>query len=142
MKKIKKIAIIKNITFLVIFLKGRWRTIKIEYKNKKLKKICEDFKQAKKILPLKVAEELHSLINLFNSSETLDDINILKIYNLHSLKGKIESEYSLYLGKTSGFRLIILPLDDNQNKWNTKDINIIYKETRIILILEVSNHYE
>ena len=85
---------------------------------------------------------MHALINLLENAETLNDINAMQIYNLHHLLGKRKGEYALDLGRRLGYRLIITPLDDNGNKWKEKDINVMYKSTKIVLILEVSNHYE
>ncbi|MDE5780349.1 MAG: type II toxin-antitoxin system RelE/ParE family toxin [Lachnospiraceae bacterium] len=116
--------------------------IEIQYKSSKLKNICHDFSKAKKEFGTIVAEKLHALINLLENAETLNDINAMQIYNLHHLLGKRKGEYALDLGRRLGYRLIITPLDDNGNKWKEKDINVMYKSTKIVLILEVSNHYE
>lgn len=89
-----------------------------------------------------MAEKLHALINLLESAENLDDVNAMKVYNLHPLQGKREGQFALDLGRKLGFRLIIIPLDDNENTWDKVDINTIYKSTRITLVWEVSNHYE
>lgn len=50
--------------------------------------------------------------------------------------------FALDLGRRLGYRLIIIPLDEDENTWNESDINIIYKSTKVTLIWEVSNHYE
>lgn len=117
--------------------------IKIKYHTKKVETLCTDYKKAKKELPSNVAEKLFSLINLLESAETLSDIHNMNIYHLHVLKGDREGEYALDIaGRKSGYRLIIIPLDDKGNKWETKDTSIIYQSTEIIIIWEVSKHYD
>lgn len=66
----------------------------------------------------------------------------MQIYNLHPLYGNRKGQFSLDLGRRLGFRLTIIPLDENMDEWKETDINKIYKATKIILIWEVSNHYE
>ena len=89
-----------------------------------------------------VAEKLHSLINVLESVDSLDDIQKMHIYNIHPLQGDREGQYALDLGRRLGFRLIIIPLNQDGGEWKEKDINAIYKATKIVLAWEVSNHYE
>ena len=116
--------------------------IEIRYSGKKAEKTCRDFKQAKKEMDLKVAEKLHAAINLLESIPTLNDINQMRTYNLHPLQGKRQGQYAMDLGRRSGYRLIIIPLDEDGNEWNKDELDAIYKSTKIILVWEVSNHYE
>ena len=125
------------------FLKRRKRDIEIQYKDKKVEKLCTDFKKAKKELPVNVAEKLHALINLIESADNLRDIDELQIYHLHPLQGKREGQYALDVaGRRAGYRLVIIPLDANRNEWKEKDVNVVYKATEVIIAWEVSNHYE
>ena len=129
------------------YRKGKIKTeggsfIEIQYHNSKTKKLCQDYKKAKKELNVEVAEKLHSLINMLESVENLYDIHQMRSYNLHPLCGDREGQYALDLGRRLGYRLVIKPLDENGKVWNEKDINIIYKATKIIIAWEVTNHYE
>ena len=82
-------------------------------------------KKAKKELPAIIAEKLHALINLIESSENLQDIAAMQIYHLHPLQGKREGQYALDIaGRKSGYRLVIIPLDDKGKQWEERDINI------------------
>lgn len=74
--------------------------------------------------------------------DNLYDIHKMRIYNLHPLQGDREGQYAFDLGRRLGFRLTIIPLDEQGKEWKEKDINTIYKATKIILAWEVSNHYE
>ena len=126
------------------FLKeGRVHDIEIQYKDKKVEKLCTDLKKAKKDLPANVAEKLHALINLIESADNLKDIDELQIYHLHPLQGKREGQYALDVaGRRAGYRLVIIPLDADGNEWKEKDVNVVYKATEVIIAWEVSNHYE
>ena len=44
--------------------------------------------------------------------------------------------------KSTGCRLIIIPLDDEEKEWRISDWKSVYKATRIVIVWEVSNHYE
>lgn len=100
-------------------------------------------KKAKKDLPANVAEKLHALINLIESSANLQDIAEMQIYHLHPLQGKREGQYALDIaGRRAGYRLTIIPVDADGNECKEKDVNIVYKSMEIIIAWEVSNHYE
>ena len=45
-------------------------------------------------------------------------------------------------GRRAGYRLVIVPLDEEGNEWAEWDINIVYRATRVIIAWEVTNHYE
>jgi len=70
------------------------------------------------------------------------DIRNFNTFRLHSLKGTREGQYAIDLGKKIGYRLIIIPLDECDEPWETKDEKIIFQSTRSIVMLEVTNHYE
>lgn len=123
------------------FYKG-WNIIKIKYKNKTLQRQCTNYCLAKKDFGVQVAEKLFSLIEFIDSASNLNDVAVIPTYHLHPLHGKRNGEFSLDLGRRLGGRLIVIPLNDEGNKWDTNDISIIYKSTSVILVLEVSNHYE
>lgn len=59
------------------------------------------------------------------------------------LKGERNGQFAVDIGgRTSGYRLILVPLKNEDEYWDENDINVIYQSTKILLILEVSNHYE
>lgn len=127
---------------MVIKIFRRKTKIDIHYRDKTVKKVCTDIKKAQKIYNKIVAEKLHSLINLLENAETLHDINAMQIYNLHPLHGDRKGQYALDIGRRLGYRLIIIPLDENGNEFERKDVNIIYKATKVVLAWEVTKHYE
>jgi len=73
------------------------------------------------------------------NAKTLEDINNLRIYHLHSLQGKRKGQYALDLGRKLGFRLIIIPVDDNNKPISVSNEVLCAKA---VLVLEVTNHYE
>ena len=75
----------KNYRFGNFYLWKENVNIEIHYRDKTVKKLCTDLKKAKKDLPAIIAEKLHALINLIESSENLQDIAAMKIYHLHPL---------------------------------------------------------
>lgn len=67
----------------------------------------------------------------------------MQIYYLHPLQGRLDGQYALDIaGRRAGYRLVIIPLDFEGNRWKEKDINVVYKATDVIIAMEVSNHYE
>lgn len=115
--------------------------MKILYKDSKIKKICCDEKIAIRKFGQDVAKRLMFVINFMGNSKDLNDLLALKQYHLHQLKGNRLGEYSIYLGKTTGFRLIIIPLDENENRIQVNDMSI-YTKSVCVEIEEVSKHYE
>ena len=47
----------------------------------------------------------------------------------------------MYLGKTTGFRLLLIPLDKDEKVVETEDMSV-YTITVCVEIMEVSKHYE
>lgn len=117
--------------------------IEIQYHDKKVEKLCTDFKKAKKDLPTVVAEKLHALMNLLESADNLQDIAEMQIYHLHPLQGNRGGQFALDIaGRRMGYRLVVIPLNADGCEWKEKDINVVYKSTEVIVAWEVSNHYE
>lgn len=72
---------------------------------------------------------------------SLQDIVNFPPYHLHPLIGNRKGEWSIYLGHT-GYRVIFFPLDDNEIKLISVDIISECKKIKIIMVTEVSKHYE
>lgn len=130
---------------MVIFLR-RWRgesyIMNIQYKNNQIKKICNDHSKAVKQLNSRVADRLHEVLIFIDSAEILLDIANMPAYRLHPLLGDRAGTFAIDLIKSSGFRLILIPIDENGNEYNTNDVNVIYRSSSTIILLEVSNHYD
>ena len=115
--------------------------MKLIYKTKKVEKLCTNEKTAIKDLGKDVANRLIMAIQLLESAVNLKDILVLPQYKLHVLKGDLEGIYSMYLGKTTGYRLLLIPLDSNEEPIKNNDMSV-YTIAVCIEIIEVTKHYE
>ncbi|WP_088189422.1 hypothetical protein [Desulfosporosinus sp. FKA] len=124
------------------YIKGR-NIINIEYRDRKLQKQCSNSRLAKKDFGVEVADKLLSLINFLDNAKNLMDIAVMRIYHLHPLDRDRKGQFALDLGRRLGWRLLVIPLDHEGKRWSTtEDVNIIYKSTTVILVWEVTKHYE
>ena len=115
--------------------------MKVLYKNKKVEKLCTNEKCAIKELGKTVADKLLAAIIFLEVSENLKEVLEFPIYHLHALKGDLEGLFSMYLGKKTGYRLILTPLDENEDIINREDMSF-YTVAVCVEIEEVSKHYE
>ena len=115
--------------------------MKIVYKDKKIERLCNDEEYANKYIGKDVTIKLMKVIYLLRSVSSLSDIYVYKSLNLHKLKGDLKDLYSIYLGKNTGYRLLIKPMNDELEIIVIKDTKE-FKEVKNIEIVEVSKHYE
>lgn len=117
--------------------------MKLIYNNKKIEKECNDLSVAKRKYGIDIAKALHKLINILENAENLLDIYKLQSFRLHLLKGNRKDQYSLTILKSSKLRLIVYPIDENNNIMRSLDNqNLMFIKCIIIKIMEVSEHYE
>lgn len=76
------------------------------------------------------------------NAKNLMDVKNMPMYHLHPLGGDRKGQFAIDLGRKLGWRLVIIPKDSDGNEWSTTDVNIIYKLTDVVIIWEVTNHYE
>ena len=115
--------------------------MKIVYKDKKIERLCNDEEYANKYIGKDVTIKLMKVIYLLRSVSSLSDIYVYKSLNLHKLKGDLKDLYYIYLGKNTGYRLLIKPMNDELEIIVIKDTKE-FKEVKNIEIVEVSKHYE
>ena len=114
----------------------------IKYKTDKVKRLCKELAYAKKQLPTEVAEKLIAYINYIEQATCFSDIMTYPPFKFHKLQGDRKDEYALDVGRKLGYRIIIEPLDENNKPLKKeKDINVIKNCTKIVLVVEVTNHY-
>ena len=114
----------------------------IKYKTDKVKRLCKELAYAKKQLPAEVAEKLMAHINYIEQAACFSDIMTYLPFKFHKLQGDRKDEYALDVGRKLGYRIIIEPLDgNNKSLKKEKDINLIKNCTKIVLVVEVTNHY-
>ena len=117
--------------------------MKIIYSNNKTQKLCEDYRQAVKTLGDKVADRLMDLLTAIESFPNLLDLsNGLPQYRLHALTANRENQYSLVISKSYKWRLIIYPLDENEQLLKDKsNEKLMLSKAVAVEIVEVSEHY-
>ena len=115
--------------------------MKILYKNKKVEQLCTNESKAIKELGAEVSKKLSRAIDALEEAENLKDILYFSQFKLHQLKGDMKGIFSMYLGKTTGYRLLLYPLDEEENII-ISDESDFYTIAVCVEIIEVSKHYE
>lgn len=103
---------------------GWYYIMKVEYKSNKLKKQCENPKEAQKAYGTDIGNKLTQRVNEFLAATTLVDIKFNKPSRLHRLKGDRSDEYAVDL--VHPFRLVFKPIvNENSNINKLECINIV-----------------
>ncbi|MDD5689860.1 MAG: type II toxin-antitoxin system RelE/ParE family toxin [Caldisericia bacterium] len=105
----------------------------IEFRNKKIEKICNNFEIAKKKYNVTVAKKIVQRLNEFRASKNFKIFCSLKIRRCHKLSGDYDEKFAVYLdGKT---RLIFSIISDK----DLHDIN--FEEVLGVIIEEVTDYH-
>ncbi|MCQ2372915.1 MAG: type II toxin-antitoxin system RelE/ParE family toxin [Phascolarctobacterium sp.] len=115
--------------------------MKIIYKNKTAEEQFSSKYKKKWRYPKIVEQKLQAAENFIDRVPSFLDIYNYKPFHLEKLKGDRKEEWSIRLGNT-GYRVTLIPCDDNKNPIVEGDIISQCKYIKIILVTEVSNHYE
>lgn len=91
--------------------------------------------------PKQVETKLKAVENFIERAASLRDIVAYPPFHFHQLKGDRKHEWSIYLGNT-GYRVTLIPCDDDGNELHGGDIIEKCKSIKIVMVTEVSNHYE
>ena len=91
--------------------------------------------------PTAVSTKLKQAENYIQQATSLQDIAGYPPFRFHLLKGDRKGEWSISLGNT-GYRITLIPCDDEGNELIGGDILSKATTIKIILVTEVSNHYE
>lgn len=115
----------------------------IQYKNDTVKKQCTDLKKAKKYFG-EYADDVLGRINIIEEMTSFKDLLGLPFLHCHSLSGKRKNYWAIDVkGRKCSLRIILAPLDENGNIIQLDaDFSNKCTSLNIILIEEVSNHYE
>lgn len=124
--------------------------MRVIYKDAKVEEICNDLKKATKFFggQKALAISLLSRINALNQAENIKDIIVQKQMRFHKLinkgKGKNFDGFFAIDVKTirEKWRIILEPLDENEQPFVPSNIDEIAMNVRIVEIKEVSEHYE
>lgn len=115
--------------------------MKIRYKNKTAEQQFSSKHKKKWRYPEEVKVKLESTENYIQNATSLLDIFAYPSFRFHPLRGDRKGEWSISLGKT-GYRVTVIPCDDNGKEILDGDIMAQCKSIKIVLVTEVSNHYE
>ena len=117
--------------------------MEIIYKSQKLQGLCTDIHKATKAFNANVAEKLIATIDYIESAESLVDVRNYPPFHFHQLKHDKKEYCSIYLGKTLGYRLLVIPLLSDNKPATPKEIFTSSAiKIKLIKVEEVSNHYE
>lgn len=115
------------------------------YNNSKVQKQCTDLKTAKRLFGGKaaLAISLFARINAIQQASVIKDIIMMPTFYFHRLSGNRNGYFAIDVKtRKDPWRIIIQPLDDNEEPYNPCNIDEIAGVVRIVEVKEVSNHYE
>lgn len=123
--------------------------MKVNYSTEKVKNLCEDLRIAKKIFNgnTLLANSLMARINALKQADTIKDIIVQPAFHFHKLINKNGRDLEGYFAidvksRREQWRIIIEPLDENEQTYNPCNIDEIAENVRVVEIMEVSKHYE
>lgn len=123
--------------------------MKVVYATDKVKNLCEDLKMANKFFDgnTMLANSLMAWINALKQADTIKDIIVQPAFHFHKLKNKNGRDLEGYFAidvksRREPWRIILEPLDENEQPYHPCKIDEIAENIRIAEITEVSKHYE
>lgn len=115
---------------------GEFSIMKIVFKNKRLQKVCSNRNEAVKKYGAKVGGKLLLRLAQLQAFESLEDVSQKPPFRRHLLTGTYQGCFAVDL--TSRFRLIFEPVFEKNIKLEDSSLS----EIKLIMIMEVSNHYD
>lgn len=110
---------------------------------------CTSLKAAKKLFGgnSALANSLLARINALKQAETIKDIVVQPTFRFHKLENKGRKQLEGYFAidvksRRDPWRIIIEPLDENEEPYVPCNIDEIANRVRIVGVMEVSKHYE
>ncbi|MBO4389980.1 MAG: type II toxin-antitoxin system RelE/ParE family toxin [Lachnospiraceae bacterium] len=119
--------------------------MRVCYANVKLAKQCTGLKEATKLFGgnKTLAISLLARINAMEQAETIKDIIVMPQFHFHNLQGKMNGLFAIDVKtRRDQWRLILQPLDENEQPFDPCHIDEIASIVRIVEVREVSPHYE
>lgn len=123
--------------------------MKVVYATDKVENICEKLKVAKRFFDGNVimANSLMARINALKQADNIKDIIVQPAFHFHKLLNKkgrnLEGYYAIDVkSRREQWRIILEPLNDNEESYVSCNIDDIAEMVRIVEIMEVSRHYE
>ena len=123
--------------------------MELVYASNKVKTQCVSVKAAKKLFggDMVLATSLLARINALENADTIKDIIVQPTFHFHKLGNKNGKNLDGYFAidvksRREQWRIILQPLDENRNPFDSCYIDQIASYVRIVEITEVSKHYE
>lgn len=123
--------------------------MELVYASEKVKAQCTSLKAAKRLLggDVQIARKLLSRINALEQAENLKDIVVQPQFHFHKLSNKggrnFEGCFAIDVkSRANPWRLIVRPLDQNKEPFESPNIDKIAGTVEVVGIMEVSKHYE
>ena len=90
-----------------------------------------------------LAIKLLARVNQIVAADVLRDIVLTQSLRFHSLQGNLDGYFAIDVKtRKEPWRIILQPLDENEEPYNPCNIDEISGKVRIVEIREVSKHYE
>ena len=119
--------------------------MKILYANDKVKLQCISLKTATKLFggDKNLAISLLARISAIENADVIKDVIAMPQFHFHNLHGKMEGCFAIDVKtRRDKWRIILQPLEENEQPFDSCHIDEIAAIVRIIEIKEVSAHYE
>ncbi len=119
--------------------------MKILYSNETTRKQCTSLKAASKLFGgnKQLAISLLARINAMEQAFVIKDIIVMPNFHFHKLHGNLDGYFAVDVkSRRDKWRIILCPLDENEDKFIPCNIDEIAAAVQIIEIREVSAHYE
>lgn len=90
-----------------------------------------------------LATSLFARINAMLQASVIKDIVMMQTFHFHKLSGNMDGFFAIDVKTRSDpWRIIIQPLDENEEPYDPCNIDEIAGVVRIVEVKEVSKHYE
>lgn len=123
--------------------------MELVYASDKVQTQCTSVKAAKKLFggDMVLATSLLARINALEKADTIKDIIVQPTFHFHNLGNRngrnLAGFYAIDVkSRREQWRIILQPLNENKEPFNSCYIDQISSYVRIVEITEVSKHYE
>ena len=123
--------------------------MKIVYRDNSIEEQCTSRKKAKRLFGGNelLTNSLMARVNALEQAETILDIVVMPPFHFHKLTNKdgrdLEGFFAINVkSRKDQWRIILEPLDENENTYVPCNIDEIAQTVRTVRIVEVSKHYE
>lgn len=119
--------------------------MKINYTNHRVERQCTNLKEALKLFggDKRMALSLMARINAIEAADVIKDIIVMPTFHFHNLEGNMKGLFAIDVKtRRDKWRIILCPLDENEEPFNPCHIDKIASTVKIVEISEVSAHYE